>query len=191
MRLIAATGIVIALAALTGGAEAREVSIYRGKCGVHMLPAGPAGLPASIQIRTNCGTFRVEPTGRVSQVLQARLHFGGSKESGAVVVYSPESRLKSVYLLESGEDTSMPLYSHRSRDGRWSGVCAEGLLLSRRGSWLLYTSGEGDLVAIETRSRRVFDLARVLSHLPGGFPGAKGRVSATANWASLVPRPPQ
>jgi hypothetical protein len=183
MRLIAASGIAIALATLAGGAEAREVSIYRGKCGVHVLPTGPAGLPGAIQIRTNCGTFRIGSNGRVAQVLHARLHLGGSKESRAVVVYSPESRLKSVYLLESGEEKSMPLYSHRSRDGLWSGVCAEGLLLSRRGSWLLYTSGEGDLVAIETHSRRVFDLARVLSHLPGGRAGAKGKISATVSWA--------
>jgi hypothetical protein len=57
------------------------------------------------------------------------------------------------------------------------------MLLSRRGSWLLYTSGEGEIVAIESRSRRVFDLARVLSHLPGGHPGLKDEVSATVSWA--------
>jgi hypothetical protein len=126
MRALAATGIAIVLASLAGGAEAREVSIYRGKCGVHMLPTGPAGLPAPIQIRTNCGTFRIEPSGRVAQVLQPGLHFGSWTESRAVVVYSPEDGLKTVYLLESRENTSTPLYSQRSRDGSWVGVCRRG-----------------------------------------------------------------
>jgi hypothetical protein len=39
------------------------------------------------------------------------------------------------------------------------------------------------LVAIESRSRRVLDLARVLSHLPGGWPGPKSKVFASASWA--------
>lgn len=59
MRLIAASGIAIALAAIAGGAEAREVSIYRGKCGKVVLPSGPTGLDSVIRIDTSCGTFAV------------------------------------------------------------------------------------------------------------------------------------
>lgn len=52
MRAFLATGIAVSLAALTGGAQAREVSVYRGKCGELVLPQGPSGLPAAIRVET-------------------------------------------------------------------------------------------------------------------------------------------
>jgi hypothetical protein len=57
MRVLAATGICVALAAAAGGAQAREVSIYRGKCGEMTLPTGPTGLESAVRIRTSCGVF--------------------------------------------------------------------------------------------------------------------------------------
>lgn len=63
MRLIAATGIVIALAAIAGGAEAREASIYRGRCGETVLPSGATGLKSAIRVDTSCGTFDIDRHG--------------------------------------------------------------------------------------------------------------------------------
>jgi hypothetical protein len=63
MRVLAATGICFALAAMAGGAQAREVSIYRGKCGEAALPQGPTGLGAAIRVATSCGTFLVDAEG--------------------------------------------------------------------------------------------------------------------------------
>lgn len=63
MRALAATGIAVTLAALAGGAEAREVSIYRGKCGEVLLPSGPTGLDSALRIRTACGAFVVDRHG--------------------------------------------------------------------------------------------------------------------------------
>lgn len=63
MRALAATGIVAALAAVAGGAEARDVSIYRGACGEVVLPTGATGLPAAIRVETSCGVFAVDQDG--------------------------------------------------------------------------------------------------------------------------------
>jgi hypothetical protein len=63
MRALAATGIAVTLAALAGGAEARDVSIYRGKCGEVVLPSGPTGLGSALRIRTACGAFVVDRHG--------------------------------------------------------------------------------------------------------------------------------
>ena len=63
MRALAATGIVAVLAAAAGGAEAREVSIYRGACGEVVLPTGETGLSAAIRVETSCGTFELGPDG--------------------------------------------------------------------------------------------------------------------------------
>jgi hypothetical protein len=60
MRAFLATAIAVSLAALTGGAQAREVSVYSGKCGEVVLPQGPSGLPAAIRVETSCGTFVVD-----------------------------------------------------------------------------------------------------------------------------------
>lgn len=54
-------------------------------------------------------------------------------------------------------------------------VCAEGMSLSRRGSWLLYASGEGHLVAIESRSRQVFNLAGGAAAPTGRPHGSEGQ----------------
>jgi hypothetical protein len=63
MRVMAATGIAIALAAIAGAAEAREASIYRGECGEAVLPSGPTGLSAAIRIETRCGSFVIDGEG--------------------------------------------------------------------------------------------------------------------------------
>lgn len=63
MRALLATGIVVTLAALAGGAEAREVSIYRGPCGEAVLPGGPTGLESALRIRTACGVFVADGRG--------------------------------------------------------------------------------------------------------------------------------
>lgn len=63
MRAFAATAIVVGLAALAGGAQAREISVYRGKCGEVVLPSGPTGLQSALRIRTACGAFVVDRHG--------------------------------------------------------------------------------------------------------------------------------
>jgi hypothetical protein len=63
MRALLATGIAVLLAAFAGGAQAREASIYRGKCGEVILPSGPTGLDSALRIRTACGTFVVDRHG--------------------------------------------------------------------------------------------------------------------------------
>jgi hypothetical protein len=77
MRALAATAIAVGLAAVAGGAEAREASIYRGACGEAVLPSGPTGLDAAIRIETSCGTFAIGPRG-------ARFAGPGQKGSGYV-----------------------------------------------------------------------------------------------------------
>jgi hypothetical protein len=71
MRVMAATGIAIGLAAIAGAAEAREASIYRGKCGEVVLPQGPSGLDAAIRVDTSCGAFAIDRRG-VRQVGRRR-----------------------------------------------------------------------------------------------------------------------
>jgi hypothetical protein len=66
MRLLVATGVVVALAGVASGHGASRESVYRGKCGVKILPRGPTGLPAPVQIWTKCGAFLVHTDGTVS-----------------------------------------------------------------------------------------------------------------------------
>jgi hypothetical protein len=63
MRAAVATGIALTLAALAGGAQAREASIYQGKCGEVVLPTGPTGLDSAVRVRTACGTFEIDGRG--------------------------------------------------------------------------------------------------------------------------------
>lgn len=63
MRAVVATAIALILAALAGGAQAREGSIYRGKCGEVLLPSGPTRLDSAVRIRTACGAFVVDGRG--------------------------------------------------------------------------------------------------------------------------------
>jgi hypothetical protein len=74
MRALAATAIAVGLAAVAGGAEAREASIYRGACGEVVLPSGPTGLDAAIRIDTSCGTFIAD---------NSRVRFVGALANGA------------------------------------------------------------------------------------------------------------
>jgi hypothetical protein len=74
MRALAATGICVALAALAGGAQARDVSMYRGPCGEVVLPSGPTGLSSAIRIDTRCGSFAVGPHG---------VRFAGPRKRGS------------------------------------------------------------------------------------------------------------
>jgi hypothetical protein len=179
MRALAATVIALTLAALAGGAQAREASVYRGECGVRSLPRAPANLPAPIEISTGCGAFRIEPSGRVVQIWRSAPNPAESGSERAVVSHDVGTGLKSVYLIGS----DVPLYSHRSHDAVWFGVCGEGMSFRWRGTWLLYASGEGDLVAIESRSRRIVNLGPLLRRLPGGRPNADGKVSAGIGWS--------
>lgn len=60
MRAVVATAIALTLPALAGGAQARDVSIYRGKCGEVVLPTGSTGLGSTVRVRTACGTFELD-----------------------------------------------------------------------------------------------------------------------------------
>jgi hypothetical protein len=77
MRVMAATGIAIGLAAIAGGAEAREASIYRGKCGEVVLPSGPTALGAEVRVDTSCGTFAIGRQG---------VRFVGPRQEGSTYV---------------------------------------------------------------------------------------------------------
>jgi hypothetical protein len=63
MRALAATAIVVTLAVLAHGAEARDASIYRGPCGEAVLPSAPIGLDSAVRVDTRCGTFAIEGHG--------------------------------------------------------------------------------------------------------------------------------
>lgn len=134
---------------------------------MHVLPAGPAGLPAALEIQTRCGMFRLEPGGHVVQVWRLRPRTIPPDRQRALVTHDPESGVKTVSLLGSREGRLRPLYSHRSRSGLAFGLC-EGMMLEWRGSWLLYASGEGHVVLIESRSGKVIKLTQQLRRLPGG-----------------------
>ena len=80
MRAVVATAIALTLAALAGGAQAQEVSIYRGKCGDVVLPAGPTGLRSKLRVRTACGTFAIDGRG----VRSAGPYWAGWKYDGLI-----------------------------------------------------------------------------------------------------------
>lgn len=80
MRAVVATGIALTLAALAGGAQAREASVYRGKCGEMLLPTGPTGLESKLQVRTACGTFAIDRRG----VRSSGPYWAGWKHDGLI-----------------------------------------------------------------------------------------------------------
>jgi hypothetical protein len=121
MRVLMATAIAVALAALAGGAEAREVSIYPGKCGKVVLPSGPTGLRAAIRIYTSCGTFAVD--GRGVRFLDGR--------TGGPVVDGLVWRQQRLDYYRSGQ---LVWRSPRWHGERASGWTRAGLLLYWRGS---------------------------------------------------------
>ena len=63
MRALLATGIAVALAVLAGGAQARDVFVYRGPCGEVVLPSGPTRLRATVRVDTSCGRFAIGARG--------------------------------------------------------------------------------------------------------------------------------
>jgi hypothetical protein len=65
MRLLVASGIGIWLAAFSGASDPVR-DVYAGPCGIHVLPRGPRGLPAPVEIWTKCGTFLVDSNGTVT-----------------------------------------------------------------------------------------------------------------------------
>ena len=167
------------------GAASGSADAYRGVCGGSHLPTAPEGLPAAVMIRTNCGFFRVERSRHVAQLdeTQAREEDAPAvaPRSEAIVIYSPDTGVKTVYLIESGGHSPKPVYSHQTGLGLWFGLCEE-TPLRWRGTWALYASSEGHLVAIESRTGRLVDLTALFARLPGGRTKVKGKVTAIANW---------
>jgi hypothetical protein len=132
MRVLAATAICIAVAAVAGAAQARERSIYRGKCGEVVLPSGPTGIRAAVRIYTSCGTFAVD--GRGVRFLDAR--------TGGPVVEGLVWRRQRLHFYRSGQ---LVWRSARWRGERAFGWTRTGLLLYWR----------RNVVIARTASRRV------------------------------------
>jgi hypothetical protein len=173
MRVMAATGIVIGLAAIAGAAEAREYSSYRGSCGEVALPAAPAGLPRAVDVATECGRFRINLAGRVVAIRSSWRPFGASPADGrgTLLMHDPATGVKTVFLRAVGVSSPRPVYSYRSRTGLSFGSCTEPPL-DWNGRWLLYRSPEGHLVAVESRTLRLVDLTATVSRLPGAVDAA-------------------
>jgi hypothetical protein len=141
MRVLAATGICVALAALAGGAQARDVSVYRGKCGEVLLPSGPTGLRAAIRIYTSCGTFAID--GRGIQFLDAR--------TGGPVVDGLVWRRQRLHYYRSGE---LVWRSARWRGERAFGWTRAGLLLYSHRNVLSARTASGRIVKEFTITQR-------------------------------------
>jgi hypothetical protein len=62
-------------------------------------------------------------------------------------------------------------------------VCERWTTLAWRDGWLLYSSTEGHALALDTRSRRIVDLSRLVARLPGARPDGQGKVELNARWS--------
>jgi hypothetical protein len=173
MRVMAATGIALAVAAIAGAADAREALIYQGRCGEAALPAAPGGLPRAVDVATECGRFRIDPAGRVVAIRSSWRPFGAAAADAlrTLVMHDPQTGVKTVFLPALGARSPRPVYSHRTRAGLWFGSCTESPI-DWSGSWLLYRSLEGHVVAVESKTLWLVDLTATVSRLPGGVDGA-------------------
>jgi hypothetical protein len=173
MRVMAATGIALAVAAIAGAADAREALIYQGRCGEAALPAAPGGLPRAVDVATECGRFRIDPAGRVVAIAGSRRPLTASRADarGTLVMHDPTTGVNTVFLRPVGDRSPRPVYSYRTRAGLSFGSCTEPPL-DLNGTWLLYRSSEGHIFAVESGTLRVIDLTATVSRLPGGVDAA-------------------
>jgi hypothetical protein len=62
-------------------------------------------------------------------------------------------------------------------------VCERWTTLEWRGDWLLYSSTEGRVLALDTGHRRMADLTPLVARLPGAKPDGQLKVELAARWA--------
>jgi hypothetical protein len=74
-----------------------------------------------------------------------------------------ERGVESVYLLRPGSRAAVAVHTKQM----WFNVCGHGANLSWRGSWLLYSAGEGSTALIDTRRGRTIGLSSLVRRLPG------------------------
>jgi len=134
MRLIAATGIAVMLAAIAGGAEAREASIYRGPCGQTILPSGATGLESAIRVDTSCGMFSIDEHG---------IGFAGPRKGRPLIDGLVWLRSRLLFY-ERGRVVWRSPRWHGERPLGWTRA---GLLLYRRGNMLSAQAPSGRAVA--------------------------------------------
>jgi hypothetical protein len=196
MRLIAATGIAVVLAALAGGAEAREVSIYRGPCGKVVLPSRPTGLESAVTIDTSCGRFVVGGDGVrfVAPRQRGPKYDGLVSKRGRLVLYAGNrvlwrSRGKSHrpanWVADDGRSLAFQWHGGRMyvaelggperRVGRFNeyplGWTRTGLLVTAQRNVLRARTRSGQLIRIleERAGSRIFDPeSRTLLYVSGG-----------------------
>jgi hypothetical protein len=211
MRALATTLIAIGVAALGGGADGSSLSMYRGKCGIQVLPRAPAGLPAPVELWNDCGVFVVGTDGVVST------RPGRGKwvvhETRSVAIDLPPPRLRPRRIgwdsgvVSNAAGDAAAFTATEGYDGHVSHgdevvyvaehgyatpvlrrrllftLCGRGVQLSWNGTWLLYGAGEGVAVAIDTETRRQIDLTRTLDRLPGAHRASDGYRLGSAFWA--------
>jgi hypothetical protein len=61
-------------------------------------------------------------------------------------------------------------------------VCERWTTLAWRDGWLLYSSTEGRVLALDTTRRRVVELSRLVARLPGARRNGEGKVELQARW---------
>jgi hypothetical protein len=86
---------------------------------------------------------------------------------------------EAVYVLRRGERRARPIHRERMRFA----VCERGADIAWHGRWILYSTSEGNLVAIDTHGRRsTVGLTRTVLRLPGTR-GAEGHADLSASWS--------
>jgi hypothetical protein len=174
MRVLSATGIVVALAALAGGADAREASIYRGPCGEVVLPTGPTGLQAPVRIETSCGIFAVDEDGaRFVSIRPTKIEDGLRRRAGRLdllergrVVWRSRGRRHprhavGAWLVRDGLWIAFQYYRsplYLVQDGGPERAVSEAAILfgwSRAGFLLTATGDASAVVVRDRRGRRI------------------------------------
>jgi hypothetical protein len=82
-------------------------------------------------------------------------------------------------VLREGDRTARVVHRERLRFA----VCERWTTLAWRGSWLLSSSTEGRVLAVDTSLGRLLDLTSFVSRLPGAKPNGERKVELRARWA--------
>jgi hypothetical protein len=211
MRALAASLIALGLAVLAGGVDGSTASVSPGECGNRVLPRAPAGLPAPVELWTQCGVFVVGRDGVVTtrpgrgkwvvyETRPLRISLPPPRRKPRRIgVYSGlvpnDARNASAFTategytgyIEHGDEVVYVLARGRARpvlrQRLLFTLCGRGVQLSWHGAWLLYGAGEGHAVAIDTMSGRRIDLTATVRRLPGTRPNSGNYRLGSAYWA--------
>jgi hypothetical protein len=150
MRALTATAIAVTLAVLAGGAQARDVSIYRGKCGEVVLPSGPTGLESAIRIDSRCGTFGIDRHGVRPLAVRRPRRIDGDGRIVSIVRDQPMGWTRTGLFFTSRQGT----VTFRTRSGRVVTrlrPAAGRFWFDARRRTLLFVSSGGDLMRTDGR----------------------------------------